>query len=277
MVTVVATDERPTAQPNGAVEVAAPAAQAAALPRSFMRRGDRFLVVVHVDDETLRAEAKSGHAVLADGIRVSAETSRRVACDAARVRVTHDPRGNVLDVGRRSRGVPTPIRRALEHRDRACRFPGCTSRFCDAHHIVHWADGGATRLDNLVLLCRRHHRAVHEGGYSVELRADGEVLVRRPDGKPLPAAPPAAPLPENPSAHLTAQHRALGLDIDAETATSSWDGSPLDVDWAVLTLRPRPGNGAATTRRNSPVVPRPSTNVTARDARSAVGGGKRGS
>jgi len=72
--------------------------------------------------------------------------------------MTHDSGGNVLDVGRRTRTIPPAIRRALEHRDRGCRFPGCHNRYADAHHLRHWADGGRMSLENLVLLCRRHHR-----------------------------------------------------------------------------------------------------------------------
>jgi 5-methylcytosine-specific restriction endonuclease McrA len=90
-------------------------------------------------------------------------TSQRLACDASLVHMRHDADG-VLDVGRKTRTIPLSIRRALTARDAGCRFPGCTSRRCDAHHLTHWADGGATSVDNLVLLCRRHHRAVHEGG-----------------------------------------------------------------------------------------------------------------
>ena len=99
----------------------------------------------------------AGHAALedGDGLRVSAETSRRVACDAAVVVLQHAPDGAILDVGRKTRTVPPALRRALQARDRQCRFPGCHARRCDAHHVRHWADGGATRLDNLVLLCRR--------------------------------------------------------------------------------------------------------------------------
>ena len=108
----------------------------------------------------------AGHAALedADGLRVSAETARRMACDAGAVVMRHAADGSVLDVGRKSRTVPPALRRALQARDRQCRFPGCNARRCDVHHVEHWADGGATRLDNLVLLCRRHHRAVHEEG-----------------------------------------------------------------------------------------------------------------
>ncbi len=103
------------------------------------------------------APRMAGHAALedGDGLRVSAVTSRRVACDAAVVVLQHAPDGAILDVGRKTRTVPPALRRALQARDRQCRFPGCHARRCDAHHVRHWADGGATRLDNLVLLCRR--------------------------------------------------------------------------------------------------------------------------
>ena len=83
---------------------------------------------------------------LDDGTPVTAVTARRLACDAGRVVVRHGTDGSVLDVGRRTRTVPPALRRALEVRDRGCRFPGCGLRFTDAHHIVHWADGGETRL-----------------------------------------------------------------------------------------------------------------------------------
>ena len=130
-------------------------------------RADRFQVVLHVD-------AELGGAIVEDGARVPAGTSRRIACDASRVVMTHNSDGSVLDVGRKTRTVPPAMRRALDHRDGGCRFPGCGLRFCDAHHIKHWADGGETRLENLVLLCRRHHRAVHEEGFGVEIVTDAE-------------------------------------------------------------------------------------------------------
>ncbi len=137
---------------------------------------------------------------LEDGVRVSAETSRRLACDASTVRITRaggaDQRphvgafARVLDVGRRTRTVPPALRRALDARDGGCRFPGCGSRFSEAHHIEHWADGGATRLENLVLLCRRHHRAVHEGRATVCRGADDSVAFFAQDGAVLYDAPP---------------------------------------------------------------------------------------
>ena len=109
----------------------------------------------------------------AGGIHVSAESARRVACDASTVTMRHGSRGEILDVGRRTRTLSPALRRALAARDRQCRFPGCGNRRCDAHHVEHWADGGRTALDNLVLLCRRHHRAVHEEGFRVTLDDDG--------------------------------------------------------------------------------------------------------
>ena len=127
----------------------------------------------------------------AGGIHVSAETARRLACDAATVTMHHAPGGEILDVGRRTRTISPALRRALAARDRQCRFPGWGNVRCDAHHIEHWADGGRTSLDNLVLLCRRHHRVVHEEGYRVTIDAAGDVKFLRPDGHPLPEAPPA--------------------------------------------------------------------------------------
>ena len=105
----------------------------------------------------------------AGGIHVSAETARRLACDAATVTMRHGPGGEILDVGRRTRTISPALRRALAARDRRCRFPGCGNGRVDAHHVEHWADGGRTALDNLVLLCRRHHRAVHEEGFRVTI------------------------------------------------------------------------------------------------------------
>ena len=206
-------------------------------------RADRFQVVVHVDAEALLELSEEGDSMLEGVRRVPAGTSRRIACDTSRLVMTHGPDGSVLDVGRRTRIVPPAIRRALDHRDGGCRFPGCGLRFCDAHHIKHWADGGETRLDNLVLLCRRHHRAVHEDGFSVEIVTDtegkggGSLRFCWPDGRPFPDVPPAQKLAADPVAALEAKHSQLGVHVGPETAIPLWNGDPFDVGYAIYTLR----------------------------------------
>ncbi|MEO8425142.1 MAG: DUF222 domain-containing protein [Actinomycetota bacterium] len=121
------------------------------------------------------------------------EMARRFACDASVMRVVLSGRSEPLDVGRRTPVVPPAIRRAVIVRDRHCGFPGCDRphTWCDAHHILHWADGGPTALTNLLLLCRRHHRLIHErGGFRLEL-FEGRPTFRRPDGSRLDdRAPP---------------------------------------------------------------------------------------
>ena len=198
-------------------------------------RAERYQVIIHTEAATLAEQGEPGRSDL-DGVRVSAETSRRMACDAATVemvhgvaRVLHDKaemmdgtadempgkavsgqgmarttsamatRGPaavasepVLSVGRRTRTIPPHIRRALEERDRGCRFPGCGSRFTEAHHVRHWADGGETSLSNLLLLCRRHHRAVHEGRVRVCTDRAGLALFFTRKGRALADVPEAA-------------------------------------------------------------------------------------
>ena len=240
--------------------------------------GDRYQVVVHADigaladepdvpagtSETAAAESEpSGGAqhvpggtplpphassaacsqtVLdeAGGIHVSAETARRLACDATTLTMHHGPGGEILDVGRKTRTISPALRRALAARDRQCRFPGCQNRRCDAHHVRHWADGGATSLDNLVLLCRRHHRAVHEEGFRITLDAAGEVEFARPDGRPFPAVPPPPLWAGAPLAPVTDRLDRDDIAIDPHTATPAWRGERVDIGWAVgLLWRPR--------------------------------------
>jgi hypothetical protein len=131
--------------------------------------------------------AAAGSAELDHVGPVPATTARRLACDASVMRVVLAGRSEPLDVGRRTKVVPPSLRRAVIVRDRGCRFPGCDRphTWCDAHHVVHWADGGPTALPNLVLLCRRHHRMIHlPGGFRLEL-VDGHPTFLRPDGSIL--------------------------------------------------------------------------------------------
>ena len=200
--------------------------------------GERYQVVVHVDAATLADPDQPGESSLEDGVRVSAETSRRLACDASRVVMRHDEGGRPIEVGARTRTIPPALRRALDHRDRGCRFPGCGVRFTQGHHLRHWAEGGPTTLSNLALLCRRHHRAVHEEGYRVHRGLDGALRFRRPDGRPLPEVPPAAEVPADPVGALQRRHDAQGLRLNARTACAGWLGERLDVGWAIDVLHP---------------------------------------
>jgi hypothetical protein len=108
--------------------------------------GERYQVVVHVDAAVLADPEQPGQSVLEEGVHVSAETSRRLACDASRVVMRHDPEGRLVEIGARTRTIPPALRRALQHRDRGCRFPGCSVRFGQGHHLRHWAQGGPTTL-----------------------------------------------------------------------------------------------------------------------------------
>jgi hypothetical protein len=182
--------------------------------------GERYQVVVHVDAAVLADADQPGQSVLEDGVRVPAETSQRLACDASRVVMRQDADGRLLEVGARTRTIPPALRRALQHRDKACRFPGCSVRFGQGHHIRHWAQGGPTTLSNLALLCRRHHRAVHEEGYLVDRQPAGELRFRRPNGVVVPETEEA------------------GLQLNARTAMPGWLGERLDVAYAIDVLHP---------------------------------------
>ena len=191
--------------------------------------GERYQVVVHVEED---------QSVLENGARVSAETSQRIACDASRVVMRHGHDGHVVEVGARTRTIPPAIRRALHHRDRGCRFPGCGVRFGQGHHIRHWAHGGPTTLSNLALLCRRHHRAVHEEGYQLDRQPDGELRFRRPDGQVLSEVPHPPEVRGDPVEILRSRNEADGLHLHARTATPGWLGEPLNVGWAISVLHP---------------------------------------
>ena len=150
----------------------------------------------------------------------------------------HTADGRVEEVGARTRTIPPALRRVLHHRDKGCRFPGCGLPFGQGPHIRHWAQGGPTTLSNLALLCRRHHRAVHEEGYQVERLPDGELRFRRPDGRSLPDVPSQPSVAHDPVHALRARHESQGLWIHARTAMPGWLGERLDVGWAIDVLHP---------------------------------------
>jgi uncharacterized protein DUF222/HNH endonuclease len=200
--------------------------------------GERYQVVVHVDAVVLTDADAPGQSVVEDGSYVPAETSQRLACDASRVVMRHAADGRITEVGARTRTIPPALRRALEHRDQGCRFPGCNRQFGQGHHIRHWAHGGPTTLSNLAMLCRRHHRAVHEEGFQVERQPNGELCFRRPDGTPLVESPPLPPIPTDPVAVIRERNAADGIHIDAQTSKPGWLGERLDVGYAIDVLHP---------------------------------------
>jgi 5-methylcytosine-specific restriction endonuclease McrA len=200
--------------------------------------GERYQVVVHVDAAVLADPTQPGQSVLEEGSHVPAETSQRLACDASRVVMRHDEDGRVVEVGVRTRTIPPALRRALQHRDRDCRFPGCHVLVGEGHHLQHWAQGGPTTLSNLALLCRRHHRAVHEEGYQLERMPDGALQVRRPNGRLLAEVPAPVAVPADPVEVLRTRHAADGLRLHSRTTCSQWLGERLDVGWAIDVLHP---------------------------------------
>jgi hypothetical protein len=154
-----------------------------------------------------------------------------------------DADGQLLEVGARTRTIPPALRRALQHRDGGCRFPGCGVRFGQGHHIRHWAHGGPTILPNLALLCRRHHRAVHEEGFHVERLPDGKLQFRRPNGALLADVPPAPSVATDAVCFIRARNEAEGLGLHARTGTPRWHGKRLDVGYAIDVLHPLANKG----------------------------------
>ncbi len=177
-----------------------------------------------------------------NGPHVTAVTSRRISCDSTIVKIKEDENGEPLSIGRRSRSIPPPMRRALRIRDGGCCFPGCTNtRFVDGHHIKHWADGGETSLDNLVLLCRHHHHLVHEGGFACEKSADGEVYFKDQRQQPLPNW---SELPKVANDHDVQQwldREFFAARENSEGCNAKWyAGERMDWQMAVSALFPYP-------------------------------------
>lgn len=163
-------------------------------------------VSMHLDD--LRNQI--GTATLDGAITLSAAQARRLSCDAAIIPTVLGADSEPLDIGRKTRIIPANIRRALILRDRGCAFPGCDRRAsqCDGHHIQHWAEGGATALDNLALLCRHHHRIIHHARWRIHMAADG-----RPEFIPPPHVDSAQRPRRNPL-HDTAVSATGAAELD---------------------------------------------------------------
>jgi hypothetical protein len=209
---------------------------------------DKYQVVIHIEGGNQRGHEYSNghsheqHCSIESGahhLPLSPATARRLCCDASLVPVLEDTSGNVLNIGRKTRAIPPSIRRALQIRDHGCRFPGCCeSRFVDAHHVQHWCDGGETRLDNLVLLCRHHHRLLHQDGYEIVKHGNQQFEFLTPDGDAMRAAlvPQFVAAPEDIASEMLAierEHQGFGLVINARTALTRWQGEKIDYDLAV--------------------------------------------
>ncbi len=186
---------------------------------------ERQQIVVHVAAETLRSRT-AGCCEIEHGPSIPADTARRFSCDASVVTLIEDASGEPLNVGRKTRIISAPLRRLLTARDKGCRFPGCcNARYIDMHHIKHWANGGETRPSNLLSLCRFHHRAVHEGGFDVQVLDDGAVRFVRPDGDVVDRVMPGCDQPRGDVRRLPA-----GTFIDC------WRGDRMDLPLAVDVL-----------------------------------------
>jgi hypothetical protein len=173
--------------PRGASELLKQQADALVeVAKSFLAGGndkktctaDHYQVTVHVDESALRRAPDEN-----SKSDLPVETVRRLCCDSSLVISTDDDSGKTKDLSRKHRVVHPSLRRKLLSRDKGCRFPGCThEKWLDAHHIVHWADGGETTAENLVMLCSKHHRLLHEGGFEIKPGANGQWHFRNASG-----------------------------------------------------------------------------------------------
>jgi hypothetical protein len=211
-----------------------------ALAQAFLKHGagvlnggERHQIVVHVDAHALR-DSTAGQCEIEEGPSLPAETVRRFACDCSVVMMLENGQGETLDVGRKTRSISPALRRALNARDRGCRFPGCThTRYVDAHHVRHWAHGGETKPSNLVTLCAFHHRKVHEGGIVVQALDDGAFRFVRSDGRAFDSFVPAGP---SDWSQLPLSHSDEDIHIDHNTAVSRWRGERMDYGLGVEVL-----------------------------------------
>ena len=223
------------------------------LAESFLRHpsatmdspSDSYQIVVHVDQAVLSdvgAQAHDGEphrCELEDGPALALDTVRRLACDCSLVTLLEDDDGEPLSVGRKTRSIPLPLARALKARDGGCRFPGCDrKRYTHGHHVMHWADGGETKLSNLVTLCTFHHKLVHEGGFGLTATDDGLFVFSRPDGRRIGECGAYAqsfrgnksPVTDDSLETLNREH---GLTIDARTSRCRWTGESMDYSQAI--------------------------------------------
>jgi hypothetical protein len=193
-------------------------------------------VVVHVDVGLLTGEQAEGRCQLEGGMPLSVAAARRLGCDCEVVALTERD-GLPIDAGRRRRVVSPRLRRALESRDRTCRFPGCPvgSRRADAHHLLHWALGGKTDLGNLVKLCKSHHRRLHDGIYRIRQRGRGELVFETAAGREIGVTGIAVEPGCEGGEGVRRRSQARGLAVGAATPRAE-DGTRCDHDHVVSVI-----------------------------------------
>ncbi len=217
-------------------EVAGAALDGGLAERAGKARPKNYQVMVHVDQAVLEDSNEEGRCEVQGGIGISPETAKRLCCDNPVLKMPVENSNSGLQLKVQGRRASAPLERAVKVRDEGvCQFPGCENRrFIHMHHVKHWADGGPTDLDNLVLLCSTHHRAVHEGGYSLKKTEEGELCFRSPEGLQLEHLPPPVVLLPRPVEGLIQQNKELEISIHGETGHPTWDGLvPVDYDLAV--------------------------------------------
>jgi hypothetical protein len=187
---------------------------------------DQVEVLIHVNANAATSDrriAAEDTCRLDSGEFLAPSVVWRLACDARVRTVIEDGAGNVLDIGRRT--LPTRLKFPLRARDRGCRFPGCTSRQVEGHHVEHWADGGATRLDNLVSLCAHHHNSLQRVEFRV-VEGDGNFRFISPTNREIKPACYPQFVQADPRA-IESEHRAVGPTIGAHTVAGRsedvWD------------------------------------------------------
>jgi hypothetical protein len=169
---------------------------------------------------------------LEDGPALAIETARRLACDSALIGMVDDAQGEPLSVGRRSRAIPPSLKRALKSRDKGCRFPGCPhTRYTEGHHIKHWANGGETKLGNLITLCHHHHHLVHEGGYRIEVTDDGVFRFLDPAGAPV--SEDFAVAGRFRGIAIGDFNRGRGIHVTPASIVTRWQGERMDYSMAL--------------------------------------------
>lgn len=209
----------------------------------------QIFVHVNANDAHPDNRINGGHTAYAeDRRRIAPHVVRQLACDAALTTVLENDKGEVLNVGRRTRTVPRRIAHALRIRDGGCRFPACgRRRWTDAHHIRHWAHGGETSLDNLVTLCRHHHRCLHRGEFRIGRDSGGELRFVDRSGEPIePVTHPQFTGfggAEAATGQLEQENRRRGVAIDRRTAVTRWTGERMDYSLCVGELMRADGVG----------------------------------